>query len=83
MTSRNFRELATGKPGFGYKGSQFHRIVPEVRVPLVPSPAFLTAHARFSSVQMMIQGGDISPEADGTGGHSIYGPSFMGEESLP
>ena len=29
---------------------------------------------------MMIQGGDISPEADGTGGHSIYGPSFPGPE---
>lgn len=27
---------------------------------------------------MMIQGGDIGPERDGTGGHSIYGPSFEG-----
>ena len=29
---------------------------------------------------MMIQGGDLSPEADGSGGHSIYGPSFPGQE---
>jgi len=29
---------------------------------------------------MMIQGGDISPEADGAGGHSIYGASFPGRE---
>lgn len=29
---------------------------------------------------MMIQGGDISPEADGSGGHSIYGPSFPGRK---
>jgi peptidylprolyl isomerase len=74
-TAKNFRELATGQHGFGYAGSTFHRVIPNVRVThCVESPSINTCMSIF---QFMLQGGDFTRH-NGTGGKSIYGEKFAG-----
>lgn len=73
-TAQNFRELATGQHGFGYTGSTFHRVIPNVRIIL---PAHLWWETDASSLQFMLQGGDFTRH-NGTGGKSIYGEKFAG-----
>ena len=77
-TAKNFRELATRKPGEGYKGSSFHRIIPSFMLqggdftrgksgPLLSS-AWRQKTGR--STHRLI--------GNGTGGRSIYGEKFAG-----
>ncbi|KAI9924727.1 phosphatidylinositol transfer protein csr1 [Aspergillus wentii] len=65
-TARNFRELCTGKNGFGYKGSGFHRVIPQFML----QGGDFTRH----NVSLSCFAGPI-----GTGGKSIYGEKFPDE----
>lgn len=71
-TAKNFRELATGQHGFGYAGSTFHRVIPNVRI----SPPWYLFCTK-TCLQFMLQGGDFTRH-NGTGGKSIYGEKFAG-----
>lgn len=78
-TSKNFRELCTGKHGFGYKGSSFHRVI----------PSFMLQGGDFTRGNVSIRSfcGRICPSLElmptnssqGTGGKSIYGEKFPDE----
>eukprot|EP00955_Chlamydomonas_euryale_P058068 356968-Chlamydomonas_euryale.AAC.12 len=80
-TAGNFKALCTGERGTGtsgkplhYKGSAFHRVIPQVSLINRLMPRLMCRLA----VQFMIQGGDFT-RGDGTGGESIYGSRFPDE----
>lgn len=69
-------QLCTGEPGFGYKGSYFHKIIPSFvhDACLLPNLNQLFIQPSHRPPQMC-QGGDIT-NGNGTGGRSIYGTPF-------
>ena len=88
-TVENFKALCTGEKGEGkagkplhYKGSKFHRVIPEVSATIRPSDLclfqvlclILLSLTAFVT-QFMAQGGDFTT-GNGFGGESIFGENF-------
>ena len=71
-TSENFRALCTGEKGFGFKGSAFHRIIPNFMCQVTVSANMV------GTLNFCWQGGDFTA-GNGTGGKSIYGSKFEDE----
>ncbi len=80
----NFKALCTGEHGFGYKGSVFHRIIPEFMCQVSLTKMMMMMMVRlcarhFSSCLCFLwQGGDFTNH-NGTGGKSVYGKTFKDE----
>ena len=97
-TVENFRALVTGEKGTGksgkplhFKGSKFHRVIPNFMLQARRSHALVAPHPRASCATSPSgletaqtrparpsQGGDFT-RGDGTGGESIYGEKFADE----
>lgn len=78
-TAENFRSLCTHEQGFGYKGSTFHRVIPEFVGFLIEQWA--QEHKLIFVSLQMCQGGDFTNN-NGTGGKSIYGKKFADENFI-
>ena len=71
-TVDNFKQLCTGEPGFGYKGSKIHRVIPNFMLQVRRETSVKIKH------EFLSQGGDFE-RGDGFGGYSIYGNKFEDE----
>ena len=81
-TCENFRQLCTGEPGFGYKGSIFHRIIDSFMIQGMSLIHFTVLNRKWKNFILISpktpQGGDFTNH-NGTGGKSIYGEKFEDE----
>ena len=92
-TVENFRALCTGEKGVGksgkplhYKGSKFHRVIPNFMLQGGPRRSVSRALRRLDVVAVAerdlttvsTNAGDFT-RGDGTGGESIYGEKFADE----
>ncbi|KAI5308544.1 Peptidyl-prolyl cis-trans isomerase B [Ascosphaera atra] len=78
-TAENFRALATGEKGYGYEGSQFHRVIKDF---MIQGGDFTRGDgAQHPSVQTELHAilSTANPAITGTGGKSIYGEKFPDE----
>ena len=78
-TCENFRALCTGEAGFGYKGSAFHRVIPQFMLQgCVPCSRVLPRPTVSDVRADAARSGDFT-SGDGRGGKSIYGNKFADE----
>ncbi|KAI4249683.1 MAG: hypothetical protein L6R40_000472 [Gallowayella cf. fulva] len=73
-TVENFRALCTGQHGFGYKGSKFHRVIPQF---MLQGGDFTRGNVRVS--RWVYTSDTVLTVLQGTGGKSIYGDKFKDE----
>jgi cyclophilin family peptidyl-prolyl cis-trans isomerase len=94
-TVKNFKQLATGEQGFGYKSAPFHRVIPQFMIQVFPVNQslqqaevcllFLCAHvpSTLRTFHVEVCGwplqGGDFTARNGTGGKSIYGRTFNDE----